>query len=166
MDGLPDQLEIGAASCDQDIRALSGGSRPKAIVARWLSMRPELLIFIEPKRSLDVNSKAAIYHLMRDLAREAAGLLMISSDSPEVIGAAGRGLVMQESRIAAFLLRSHRTGHHARSHRRDGGGRMSIAEDTPRRCSGSPRSGRASTRSAARKRLRVSRAPRRAAWSS
>ncbi|GGF65340.1 ribose transport system ATP-binding protein [Mameliella alba] len=101
MDALLDHMEIRAASYDQDIRALSGGNQQKAIVARWLSMRPKLLIFIEPTRGIDVNSKAGIYHLMRDLAREGAGILMISSDLPEVIGAADRVLVMQEGRIAA-----------------------------------------------------------------
>ncbi len=101
MDGLLDHMEIRAASYDQDIRSLSGGNQQKAIVARWLSMRPKLLIFIEPTRGIDVNSKAGIYHLMRDLARDGAGILMISSDLPEVLGAADRVLVMQEGRIAA-----------------------------------------------------------------
>lgn len=101
MDEMLDHLEIRAASYDQDIRALSGGNQQKAIVARWLSMRPKLLIFIEPTRGIDVNSKAGIYHLMRDLAREGAGILMISSDLPEVIGAADRVLVMQGGAIVA-----------------------------------------------------------------
>jgi len=101
MDALLDQMEIRAASYEQDIRALSGGNQQKAIVARWLSMRPKLLIFIEPTRGIDVNSKAGIYHLMRDLAREGAGILMISSDLPEVIGVADRVLVMQSGRIVA-----------------------------------------------------------------
>ncbi|WP_216641211.1 sugar ABC transporter ATP-binding protein [Oceaniglobus roseus] len=105
MDGLLDRMEIRAASYDQDIRALSGGNQQKAIVARWLSMRPKLLIFIEPTRGIDVNAKAGIYHLMRDLAREGAGILMISSDLPEVIGAADRVLVMQEGRIVAAFGR-------------------------------------------------------------
>jgi ribose transport system ATP-binding protein len=101
MDRLLDRMEIRATSYDQDIRGLSGGNQQKAIVARWLSMRPKLLIFIEPTRGIDVNSKAGIYHLMRDLAREGAAILMISSDLPEVIGAADRVLVMQEGRIVA-----------------------------------------------------------------
>ena len=105
MDELLDGMEIRAASYDQDVRALSGGNQQKAIVARWLSMRPKLLIFIEPTRGIDVNSKAGIYHLMRDLAREGAGILMISSDLPEVIGAADRVLVMQDGRIVAAFPR-------------------------------------------------------------
>ncbi|PZX10864.1 ribose transport system ATP-binding protein [Palleronia aestuarii] len=101
IDDLLDRMEIRAASYDQEIRALSGGNQQKAIVARWLSMRPKVLIFIEPTRGIDVNAKAGIYHLMRDLAREGAGIVMISSDLPEVIGAADRILVMQEGRIVA-----------------------------------------------------------------
>lgn len=60
-----------------------------------------MLIFIEPTRGIDVNAKAGIYHLMRDLARGGAGILMVSSDLPEVIGAADRILVMREGRIVA-----------------------------------------------------------------
>lgn len=101
IDDLLDQMDIRAASYDQDIRGLSGGNQQKAIVARWLAMNPKLLIFIEPTRGIDVNAKAGIYHLMRDLARQGAGILMISSDLPEVIGAADRIVVMLAGRISA-----------------------------------------------------------------
>ncbi|AML53631.1 sugar ABC transporter ATP-binding protein [Falsihalocynthiibacter arcticus] len=99
IDDLLDRMDIRAASYDQDIRGLSGGNQQKAIVARWLAMSPKLLIFIEPTRGIDVNAKAGIYHLMRELARQGAGILMISSDLPEVIGAADRVVVMQAGRI-------------------------------------------------------------------
>ena len=105
IDDLLDRMDIRAASYDQEIRGLSGGNQQKAIVARWLSMNPKLLIFIEPTRGIDVNAKAGIYHLMRDLAREGAGILMISSDLPEVIGAADRIVVMQAGRITAEFPR-------------------------------------------------------------
>lgn len=105
IDDLLDQMDIRAASYDQDIRGLSGGNQQKAIVARWLAMDPKLLIFIEPTRGIDVNAKAGIYHLMRDLARKGAGILMISSDLPEVIGTADRIVVMQEGRISATFAR-------------------------------------------------------------
>lgn len=101
MDGLLDRMEVKAASYDQDIRLLSGGNQQKAIVARWLALKPGVLIFIEPTRGIDVNAKAGIYHLMRDLARGGAGIIMISSDLPEVIGAADRILVMREGTIVA-----------------------------------------------------------------
>ncbi len=105
IDDLLDQMDIRAASYDQDIRGLSGGNQQKAIVARWLAMDPKLLIFIEPTRGIDVNAKAGIYHLMRDLARKGAGILMISSDLPEVIGTADRIVVMQEGQISATFPR-------------------------------------------------------------
>lgn len=99
MDQLLDRMEVKAASYDQDIKFLSGGNQQKAIVARWLALKPKVLIFIEPTRGIDVNAKAGIYHLMRDLARGGAGIIMISSDLPEVIGAADRILVMREGTI-------------------------------------------------------------------
>ncbi len=105
IDALLDRMDIRAASYDQEIRGLSGGNQQKVIVARWLSMNPRLLIFIEPTRGIDVNAKAGIYHLMRDLARDGAAILMISSDLPEVIGAADRIVVMQQGRIAAEFPR-------------------------------------------------------------
>ncbi len=101
MDELLDRMEVRAASYDQEIRLLSGGNQQKAIVARWLALKPKVLIFVEPTRGIDVNAKAGIYHLMRDLAREGAGIIMISSDLPEVIGAADRILVMREGTIVA-----------------------------------------------------------------
>ncbi|RCS22757.1 sugar ABC transporter ATP-binding protein [Phyllobacterium salinisoli] len=101
MDALLDRMEVKAASYEQEIRLLSGGNQQKAILARWLSLEPRVLIFVEPTRGIDVNAKARIYHLMRDLARAGAGIIMISSDLPEVIGAADRILVMREGAIVA-----------------------------------------------------------------
>jgi ribose transport system ATP-binding protein len=101
MDVLLDQLDVRAASYDQEIRFLSGGNQQKAIVARWLALKPKVLTFIEPTRGIDVNAKAGIYHLMRDLARQGTAIMMISSDLPEVIGAADRILVMRAGTIVA-----------------------------------------------------------------
>lgn len=99
MNQLLDTMEVKAASYEQEIGSLSGGNQQKAIVARWLALKPKVLIFIEPTRGIDVNAKAAIYHLMRDLARGGAAVMMISSDLPEVIGAADRVLVMRGGTI-------------------------------------------------------------------
>jgi ribose transport system ATP-binding protein len=105
MDGLFDRMEVRAPSYEQEMRFLSGGNQQKAIVARWLALRPKVLIFIEPTRGIDVNAKAGIYHLMRDLARDGAAVMMISSDLPEILGAADRIIVMREGRIAAEFAR-------------------------------------------------------------
>ncbi|KKC32732.1 sugar ABC transporter ATP-binding protein [Devosia psychrophila] len=101
MDGLLDRMQVKAASYEQDIKFLSGGNQQKAIVARWIALKPKVLIFIEPTRGIDVNAKAGIYHLMRELARQGTAIMMISSDLPEVIGAADRILVMRSGSIVA-----------------------------------------------------------------
>ena len=120
MDGLFDRMNVRAASYAQEIRRLSGGNQQKAIVARWLALEPKVLIFVEPTRGIDVNAKAGIYHLMRDLARGGAAIMMVSSDLPEVIGAADRIIVMRAgthrrpNSRAAWASRDH-----ARRNRRD-----------------------------------------------
>lgn len=105
MDALLARLDVRAASFETEIRGLSGGNQQKCIVARWLALGPKLLIFIEPTRGIDVNAKAGIYRLMRDLARDGAAVMMISSDLPEVIGASDRILVMRDGAIVAELPR-------------------------------------------------------------
>jgi ribose transport system ATP-binding protein len=101
MDKLFDRMEVRAPSYEQEMRFLSGGNQQKAIIARWLALKPKVLIFIEPTRGIDVNAKAGIYHLMRELARGGAAIMMISSDLPEILGAADRILVMREGRLVA-----------------------------------------------------------------
>ncbi|MGF1622407.1 MAG: sugar ABC transporter ATP-binding protein, partial [Rhodomicrobiaceae bacterium] len=105
MDALLDRLDVRATSYDQEIQSLSGGNQQKAVVARWLALAPKVLLFIEPTRGIDVNAKAGIYHLMRDLAREGAAIMMVSSDLPEVIGAADRILVMRDGTIVGEFPR-------------------------------------------------------------
>jgi ribose transport system ATP-binding protein len=106
MDALLDHMKVRAPSYQQEMRFLSGGNQQKAIVARWLALRPKVLIFIEPTRGIDVDTKASIYHLMRDLARAGAAVMMISSDLPEILGASDRILVMREGRIVGQFDRS------------------------------------------------------------
>ncbi len=105
MDALLTRLDVRAASFDQDIRGLSGGNQQKTVIARWLALAPKVLLFIEPTRGIDVNAKAGIYHLMRDLARGGAAVMMVSSDLPEVLGAADRILVMRDGTIVGEFAR-------------------------------------------------------------
>jgi ribose transport system ATP-binding protein len=97
------QLDVRAASFDQEAQFLSGGNQQKAIIARWLARDPEILIFCEPTRGVDVAAKAAIYKIMRDLARRGRAILMISSDLPEVIGVSDRILIMREGSLVGEL---------------------------------------------------------------
>jgi ribose transport system ATP-binding protein len=94
------QLDVRAGSFEQEARLLSGGNQQKVIIARWLARDPEILLFCEPTRSVDVAAKAAIYKIMRDLASRGRGILMISSDLPEVIGVSDRIVVMRRGEIA------------------------------------------------------------------
>ena len=97
------QLDVRAASFDEEVQFLSGGNQQKVIIARWLARDPEVLVFCEPTRGVDVAAKAAIYKIMRDLATRGRAILMISSDLPEVIGVSDRILVMREGTLAGEL---------------------------------------------------------------
>jgi ribose transport system ATP-binding protein len=73
------------------------------VLAKWLAVRPGVLIFDEPTRGVDVGAKAGIHDLMRGLAREGVAILMISSEMPELIGLADRILVMRNGHLAGEL---------------------------------------------------------------
>ncbi|SHO65953.1 ribose transport system ATP-binding protein [Pseudoxanthobacter soli DSM 19599] len=99
-DEMMRRLDVRAADFGQAIGALSGGNQQKVILGRWLARDPRLLIFCEPTRGIDVAAKAAIYRLMRDVAARGRGVVMVSSDLPEVIGVSDRILVMHQGHIA------------------------------------------------------------------
>lgn len=98
-------LGIKAPSVETDAVTLSGGNQQKVVLAKWLSMRPNLIILDEPTRGIDVGAKNEIYMLMRGLADAGVAILMISSDMEEVIGVSDRIAVMHEGRISGFLER-------------------------------------------------------------
>jgi ABC-type sugar transport system ATPase subunit len=100
---LATSVELRARSLEQEVRFLSGGNQQKVVLAKWLALRPQILIFDEPTRGIDVGAKAGIHDLMRELARSGVAILMISSELPEVIGMSDRVLVMREGTIAGEL---------------------------------------------------------------
>lgn len=99
------RLDIRAHSVGVAAGSLSGGNQQKVVLAKWLSMHPQVLVFDEPTRGVDVGAKSEIYRLMRELSDHGVGILMISSDMEEVIGVSDRVAVMHEGRIAGFLER-------------------------------------------------------------
>jgi ribose transport system ATP-binding protein len=95
--------ELKAQGPEQEVRFLSGGNQQKVVLAKWLKTQPQILIFDEPTRGIDVGAKAGIHDLIRKLAKEGVAVLMISSELPELIGMSDRILVMHEGRLAGEL---------------------------------------------------------------
>ena len=100
-----EELTIRTPSPEQEIRYLSGGNQQKVVIGKWLLADSKVLIMDEPTRGIDVGAKVEIYELMNELSEEGAGILMISSDLPEVLGMSDRILVMAGGRITGELSR-------------------------------------------------------------
>jgi len=101
--GLLAAVGVRSGGEDREIRFLSGGNQQKVVLARWLSLRPKVLLFDEPTRGIDVGAKSAVHDLVRRLARDGAAVLMISSELPELLGMSDRLIVMRDGRIAGEL---------------------------------------------------------------
>jgi ABC-type sugar transport system ATPase subunit len=97
------KLAIRTPSLFQRTRNLSGGNQQKLAISRWLTLNPQILILDEPTRGIDVGAKAEIHALMNQLARQGIGILMISSELPEILGASDRVLVMREGELVAEI---------------------------------------------------------------
>jgi ABC-type sugar transport system ATPase subunit len=104
-----DQLDVRLASIDDPISSLSGGNQQKAVLGRWLATNPKLLILDEPTHGVDVGAKSEIYELMRDLARDGVGIILISSELPEVLALGHRIVVMHEGRVTGIVERPDAT---------------------------------------------------------
>lgn len=103
------KLDIRAPDADVAAGALSGGNQQKLMLAKWLNMAPEILIFDEPTRGVDVGAKAEVHALVRSFAAEGGAALVISSDLPEVLALADRVLVMREGRQMGILVSGEAT---------------------------------------------------------
>ncbi len=97
------ELRIATPSVHQTLENLSGGNQQKVLIAKWLALRPDLLIVDEPTRGVDVGARAEIYRLLRELAAGGMALLVVSSDLPEVLTLADRIVVMADGRTAGEL---------------------------------------------------------------
>jgi len=93
----------------QKVLNLSGGNQQKCLIAMWMGIQPKVIIFDEPTRGVDVGARAEIYQKLREFAHQGTGIIMISSDLPELIGMCDRILVMYRGRITGELLRSEFT---------------------------------------------------------
>jgi L-arabinose transport system ATP-binding protein len=104
-----EQLRIRTPSLRKLIMHLSGGNQQKVILARWLGERIRVLLMDEPTRGIDVGAKNEIYNLIYKLAERGVGLVVVSSDLPEVLGISDRIVVMRDGRIAGELSREEAT---------------------------------------------------------
>src|SRR5215204_1306372 len=104
VDGLIDELHIRLRSPRQTLVRLSGGNQQKVAIAKWLPLAPEIYLLAEPTRGIDVGTKQEIYRLMRELTAAGASILLISSDTIELLGLCDRVLVMYERQPVAMLV--------------------------------------------------------------
>lgn len=85
------------------MRSLSGGNQQKVIIGRWLLTDPEILLLDEPTRGIDVGAKYEIYQLIIDLANKGKGIIMVSSEMPELLGITDRIMIMSNGRLTGIF---------------------------------------------------------------
>jgi rhamnose transport system ATP-binding protein len=103
------RLAIRTPSVELAVAKLSGGNQQKVMLSKWLNTHPALLILDEPTRGIDVGAKTEVHAMISELAAEGIGIIMISSELPEVLSMSDRVLVMREGRQMAILERKHAT---------------------------------------------------------
>ncbi|MFN8377448.1 MAG: sugar ABC transporter ATP-binding protein [Anaerolineae bacterium] len=104
-----DALSVKTPSVNRRIRFLSGGNQQKVLIGRWLLKAPKVLILSEPTRGIDVGSKAEIYRLIGKMAQDGVGILVLSTEIPEVLGIADRILVVRKGQITSEYTRDQAT---------------------------------------------------------
>ncbi len=120
------QLAIKTPSDRQVVRFLSGGNQQKVVLAKWLALRPKVLLLDEPTRGIDVGAKAEIYDLVHRLAGAGLAVLFVSSEMEEVLSLADRVLVMHEGRLTGELGRDCLTEEQVMRLAAGGAGRISA----------------------------------------
>ena len=103
------RLKIKLASIWQSVENLSGGNQQKVVIAKWLATKPKVLLLDEPTRGIDVNAKNEIYKLISELARAGLGIVIVSSELPEILAISDRIVVLSEGKKTGEFARSHAT---------------------------------------------------------
>ncbi len=103
------ELQIKTSGVSQRLEELSGGNQQKVVIAKWLATNPRVLIMDEPTKGIDVGAKTAVYRLMGEMVAKGLGIIMVSSELPEVMGMADRILVMRRGRLRANFTRAEAT---------------------------------------------------------
>jgi rhamnose transport system ATP-binding protein len=100
-----DMLDVRASGLWKKVMQLSGGNQQKVVLAKWLATNPQVLILDEPTRGIDVGAKASVHRFMSELVSQGIGIMMISSELPEILGMSDRIIVMHEGRITGEFTR-------------------------------------------------------------
>lgn len=100
---LGQQVGVRVDSYNKEVQDLSGGNQQKVVLCKWLASEAEIYVFDEPTRGIDVETKASIHDLIRELTKQGVAVMMISSELPEIIGMSDRILVMRDGTIGAEL---------------------------------------------------------------
>ena len=98
-----DSMKVKTPSQKTLIGSLSGGNQQKIVIGKWLLRKPEILLLDEPTRGIDVGAKFEIYQLINELAKEDKGIIMVSSEMPELLGVCDRILVMSNGRVSGIV---------------------------------------------------------------
>jgi ABC-type sugar transport system ATPase subunit len=104
-----ERLQIRPPGPELLVENLSGGNQQKVVLAKWLAKQPRLIVLDEPTRGVDVGAKAEIYARMRELTLQRVGIVMVSSELPELLGMSDRIVVFHEGRLSGELQRSEAT---------------------------------------------------------
>jgi ABC-type sugar transport system ATPase subunit len=99
-----ERFNIKTPKLDTPVMSLSGGNQQKVLLASWFTSNPRILLVDEPTRGIDVGTKEQIHKLIRELAKDGVGVVMISSDLPEILGASDRVMVMYEGTVTGVLV--------------------------------------------------------------
>jgi inositol transport system ATP-binding protein len=102
-------LSIRMASADQLAGLLSGGNQQKVVLARWLALRPKILIVDEPTRGIDIGSKVEVHNLLIEMAKSGIAVIVISSELPEILAVSDRIVTMREGRVTGEIARDNAT---------------------------------------------------------
>jgi inositol transport system ATP-binding protein len=103
------QLSIRMVSPEQAVGLLSGGNQQKVVLARWLALRPKILIVDEPTRGIDVSAKVEVHNLLIDMAKSCIAVIVISSELPEILSISDRIVTMREGRVTGEIARADAT---------------------------------------------------------
>ncbi len=98
-----ERLRVRMTGVDQLAQSLSGGNQQKVVIAKWLATNPRILILDEPTRGVDIGAKVEVHRIISDLAASGLGIILISSDLPEVLAMSDRIIVLHEGRVTAEI---------------------------------------------------------------